>query len=928
VNARDPKDLELLLAQSNWLQRLARGLVHDPAAADDLVQDTWVAALRHAPTAGAADLRAWMRVVARNFAHGSRRESGRRAEREPDAAREERIDGPDELAARFELQRRLGEAVLALEQPYRDAIVKRYIDGLSTIQVAEQLGISHDAARQRISRGLAKLRERLDRDHEGGRSEWMSALLPFARTPTATTAGGLLLMGTKTKIAAALVLGALGLWMWKGPLAPSALEPNLRAAAVASDAPGEAAPRAPLEGMQSDARAEVAIPTMPSPAADLASVEMLRGIVLDPKDHAVEGARIAASSSISYDYQTLDLSVAMRTERAGETASGADGRFELRLDPARSYQLAIEKLGYAQATLGRRRPGEMVTVRLSYGAAIEGHITQGESKLPVASASVRCFLRSNDSPDGARFEQVGVTDARGAYRLDMLPPGVLFFEATSAGLPGSEWIEVHPEAGKTITQDVNLAAKAWFRGRVLDARTRAPIASAELATIWFLRNPVATDVGGNFTLPLDGVSDGGIYVRAAGYGFRGFPQPERTGASGTEGLEILLEPARKARGRLLDPQGGPVADAYVAACGSENGAVDRHDWVASTSDAEGRFELTDLRPDMQHSLFVRAQGFGSVVYEFPASESSDALVALPDLVLRPAGSIRGTVVDENDHPLPDLAVILRGANADRGLWNTRGEAFLDNYVGERKGRTDDRGAFTFDELAAGNYQVELHRDSHEVTSSVEVALASGERHTGVKLSLADSVTMQGRVHDRAGMPVRSVMVSIEPTAKGLSACDVQTGADGRFVARGIVPGTYRIQLWSYDADASHPERAFHVHTTHANLQADGRELDLVIEDGAWITGVVVEADGKPATSVRVEAKGAGAEFEGSGETDAQGKFRIGVEHDKSFPLEAKRMLAGDRAGMGAQTDPDESHWGRVPQAIGGAGEVRIVMPPH
>ena len=653
---------------------------------------------------------------------------------------------------------------------------------------------------------------------------------------------------------------------------------------------------------------------------------MLRGIVLDPKDHAVQGARIVASSSLSYDYQTLDLSIAMRTERAGEAHSGADGRFELRLDPTRSYQLAIEKSGFAQATLGRRRPGETVTVRLPYGAALEGHITQGESKLPVSGARVRCFLRGNDSPDGARFEQAGVTDGIGAYHLDTLPPGILYLEASASGLPGSEWIEVHPEAGKTITQDVNLLAKAWFRGRVLDALTRAPIAGAELATIWIMHNTVATDAGGNFTLPLDGGSDGEIYVRAPGYGFRGVPQPESTRASGAEGLEILLEPARKVRGRVLDSQGQPIAGAYVAACGSEYGAVQRHDWVASTTNAEGRFEIADLRPDMRHSLFVRAQGFGSAVYEFPASETSEALVQLRDLVLRPAGSISGTVVDENDRPLPDLAVILRGTNADRGLWNARGESFLDNYVGERQGRTDDRGAFTFDELAAGNYQVELHRDSHQVTGKEAIALASGERHTGVKLSLANGVTMQGRVHDRAGKPVHGVMVSIEPTAEGLSDCDVQTDLEGRFSARGILPGAYRIQLWSYDADNEHPARPFHVHTVHEHVQADGHELDLVIEDGAWITGVVVEADGKPAASVRVEAKGAGAEFGTSGQTDVQGKFRIGVERDKAFVLEAKRILVGDLGGLRLETDADESHWGRQPQVFGGASEVRIVMP--
>ena len=206
-----PDDPEALLAQSNWLRRLAHGLVRDESAAEDLVQDTWVAALRAKP----AELQAWMNVVARNFARRSKRDASLRAAHEPRGAREERVEGPDEIATRVELQRKLAEALLALEEPFRSALVLRYLDGLSSIEVAERLHISHDAARQRISRGLAKLRERLDRENMHGRAGWMAALAPFAHTPPATLTGGLLLMGTKTKIAAALVVAALGLWMWK-----------------------------------------------------------------------------------------------------------------------------------------------------------------------------------------------------------------------------------------------------------------------------------------------------------------------------------------------------------------------------------------------------------------------------------------------------------------------------------------------------------------------------------------------------------------------------------------------------------------------------------------------------------------------------------------------------------------------------------------
>jgi RNA polymerase sigma factor (sigma-70 family) len=925
VSELRPDDPEALLAQSNWLRRLARGLVRDENAAEDLAQDTWVAALRAKP----ADLRAWMNVVARNFARRSQRDAGLRASHEPRAAQVERVEGPDEIAARVELQRKLAEALLALEEPFRSALVLRYLDGHSTIQVAERLGVSHDAARQRISRGLAKLREKLDHEHRGGRAGWMSALVPFAHVPKASITGGLLLMGTKTKIAVAVLTATFGLWLWKGPLAPTALEPEPGITAVAplsAETTREVAAQSPLDASKGDSRTEVLIPTIASRIADPAPANVLRGIVLDPKDRPVEGARIVASSSLSYDYQTLDLAIASRSEHAGEARSGADGRFELPLDPARAYQLAVDKPGFAQATLGRRHPGETVTVHLPYGAAIEGRVTQGESKLPVANARVRCFLRGNDSPDGARFEQASVTDAGGNYRIDTLPPGILFLEASATGLPVSDWIEVHPEASKTITQDVNLVAKAWVRGVVLDALTNAPIAGAELSSSWVMRNNATADAQGRFELPLDSRFWQEFYVRAPGYGFRGVALGEDARETGAEGVEVRLAPARRVRGRVLDSNGAPVGGAYVAACASEYGATQRHDWIAGLSDAEGRFDLVDLRPDMQHSLFVRAQGFGSVVYEFPASESADVLVQLPDLVLRPAGSISGMVVDENDHPLPDLKVELRGNNADRGQWDVRGGAFLDTYVGQREGRTDDRGLFTFDELAAGEYQVELRRDSHQITGKESVALRASERRIGVKLVLANGVTLTGRVRDREGKPVRGIYVSIEPTAEGLSDCDVQTGDEGRFSARGIVPGAYRIQLWPPRPNPDDPAAPVFVHTDFPHIQADGREVELVMEDGVWLAGIVLEADGTPVAIAEVSAKEAGAELGSSGLTGTLGRFRIAVARDKSFEIEVRRQPQFGRDERGQTVDLNEGQVNRFPAAVGGGAELRIVMP--
>ena len=68
--------LEELLTHSSWIRRLAERLVDDPSLADDLVQNTWVAALDQ-PPAEVHNLRAWLARVVQNFARQAARSESR-----------------------------------------------------------------------------------------------------------------------------------------------------------------------------------------------------------------------------------------------------------------------------------------------------------------------------------------------------------------------------------------------------------------------------------------------------------------------------------------------------------------------------------------------------------------------------------------------------------------------------------------------------------------------------------------------------------------------------------------------------------------------------------------------------------------------------------------------------------------------------------
>src|SRR5262249_38833958 len=134
----------------------------DPGGADDLVQETWIAALRR-PPARDQPVRPWLARVVRNAARmtlrGDRRRAARDAASETD--RENESPSPEALTLRLEAQRRLADAVLALGQAERQVILLHYGEGLSSAEVGARLGIPAGTVRWRLREAIGELRRKL-----------------------------------------------------------------------------------------------------------------------------------------------------------------------------------------------------------------------------------------------------------------------------------------------------------------------------------------------------------------------------------------------------------------------------------------------------------------------------------------------------------------------------------------------------------------------------------------------------------------------------------------------------------------------------------------------------------------------------------------------------------------------------------------------
>lgn len=137
--AEMPPEPEALLEHRAFLRVIAKGLLRDEDAAEDVAQDALLAAMERPPKG--PNLKGWLGAVARNLARMARRGERRRAERERRAARPEATAPADEAMALLEVQRKVVEAVLALEEPYRTAIVLHYFHDLPVRDLALRLRV-------------------------------------------------------------------------------------------------------------------------------------------------------------------------------------------------------------------------------------------------------------------------------------------------------------------------------------------------------------------------------------------------------------------------------------------------------------------------------------------------------------------------------------------------------------------------------------------------------------------------------------------------------------------------------------------------------------------------------------------------------------------------------------------------------------------
>jgi RNA polymerase sigma-70 factor (sigma-E family) len=151
---------QLYAAHWRQLVRLSALLVHDQAAAEDVVQDAFVA--MHGAWSRLRDpdkALAYLRQAVVNRSRSALRHRGvveRHTRRS--SVGDVTVDGPSIGGARRDAVRR---ALRQLSDRQREVLVLRYYLDWSEVQIADALGISRGAVKSHASRGGAALRDLL-----------------------------------------------------------------------------------------------------------------------------------------------------------------------------------------------------------------------------------------------------------------------------------------------------------------------------------------------------------------------------------------------------------------------------------------------------------------------------------------------------------------------------------------------------------------------------------------------------------------------------------------------------------------------------------------------------------------------------------------------------------------------------------------------
>ncbi len=741
------------------MRGLARSLLFDEHQVDDLVQQTWLLALRQ-PVARLSEgsPRGWLATVVRNLVRNTRRADARREYHEREASATEGLPSTDELLAQHDVKRKVVELVGALPEPYRATILLRYFECLAPRQIAAQTGVPKATVAVRLKRGLQMLRDRLDVQHGGDRRQWCLALVPIAASSRATVgvlAGkattwlGVWMMMKSTLLTLSVLVCLLAIalgYYWSRDLGvPSTVPVGTVVVPKVVVIKGADARASQVPNSEDESRALLTTKTELVPEDSvLAALSGFRGRLLRPDGIPAVAAAVRILSIDPLTMFGADAApMAKAAENFGpqfaETKCDGDGRFLVTgIWPQGMH--ALHAGIAAEASLLKmieRSPGpgqiiDLGTLSTVQKAVIEG-VVVGDEGEPLANAEVWAA----DIP-GAVLAVAPVDR--------LTADGAVFMSMPSLGpeqLPEADAEAFHQRLrshlGRTVVQSggdadfVVMDLPLWAQ-RFLDHLPRARC---------------RTDAEGRFRLLGVEPGDNVLVVRAKGYANGGKARvPVRVDRVRRLG-KIRMRRGNSIRGVVLDAAGKPVGGAELRAAFRPaiglTGILFADETVRA--DSQGQFEVPDL-PRGQAVLALRrdVDSAWHVVGQY-ATDEEELELELPNRVTLSlsVSSASGDAIENVQFEIQDGPPL--GEFARTGLLRRRG----------LKGLTAAGvpGLYRLPDLENGVYTVFARADGYAMACHV---VRIGGEDLESRLVLVAKARLNLEVVDSAGMPVAGARV--------------------------------------------------------------------------------------------------------------------------------------------------------------------------
>lgn len=905
-----------LLSHRAWLQALARRIAGE-GESDDLVQDTWVAALEDPP--GRPDaLRPWIAGVVRHLASGLRRARARRGERERRAARPEALPSTIELVERVDTEQRLARALLALDEPYRTTLLLRFHEGLSAAEIARRQCVPEGTVRWRCKAGLDELRGRLAREF-GGREALGLVLADVihgsssGRIPSGTgaaaAAGAGAMIGAKGIWTGAVLVLGLAAWMAIEEFA----DPPERVDRTA-DADRVAGAQAPPAGATFSESSELIEPD---------SSDHDGPIRRSPAGPPVTRLRVLESDG----RPNAGLSVVVEPEsgeaRAVSATIDADGwvAFPASGEPRR---IAVERLeAFPFRTELAFTPGE-TTIELPepWGDPLAGVVLVEGQPPPrplwlvlYAASSAHLTVDTGDvSSLLAGDVTYAATDAEGHFRFRGLARGGLNLRAPEGYARRGTRAHSDPGQGPIFHFEapaeglrIELDRHASVHGRVLEAdgATPVPRASVEIEIAHGLYGR-ETEPDGTFEIfareppasvrvklgrrPVRAHELHGADPEGTTLEFR-FPEPRHD----TDLGDLLLRPSSGFLLQVRNAEQRPLAGAEVGVCTER---------PTHATDVTGRTWLGGLGPGTELAITMRGYRTSLVTLPDPIPETLRVdLIPTNDLTLEvrgPNGEPQAWILlqisaSEWFFPREEPGSLAwqqdrrawGGAGSWWGSWKRHGdfEGRRGSIWGGPQARvqfsTDQDGRCSMGELHPGiAFHLSVLDDLGTVLHERELAPLDVEERRVVPVQLAIApARLSGRVVTERGEPVAEAGVSLDPL--GVEDSHSRgTGSDGRFRFRYVAEHDLRLTV---------TKRGF-LPRVLERVRPSTEEIEIVLARGYDVIVRVLDSAEHALAGGKARARPLGKEPWLSADEHEDGVFEVaglaGVPHEIELELGA------------------------------------------